>query len=74
MTSGGVKPWWKSRTIWAALGVFLITIAPELGLSSEDATGLGGAVGDIVTGALALAAIVGRLRARDRIGAPGPDV
>lgn len=66
----GVKPWWKSKTIWAATGVFLMTIAPELGLSSDDAAGIGGAVGEIITGALALAAIVGRLRAKQRIGAP----
>lgn len=67
MTSG-VKPWWKSKTIWAALGVFLITIAPELGISGDDAAGIGGAVGDIATGAFALVAIVGRLRAKQRIG------
>lgn len=67
MTSG-VKPWWKSKTIWAALGVFLITILPELGLSADDASGIGGAVGDIVAGGLALVAIIGRLRAKQRIG------
>jgi hypothetical protein len=73
MTSG-VKPWWKSKTIWAALGVFIVTIAPELGVgvSSDDAAGIGGAVGDIFAGVLALIAIVGRLRARQRIGSPPP--
>lgn len=71
MTSG-VKPWWKSKTIWAALGVFIITIAPELGvgINSDDAAGIGGAVGDIIAGGLALFAIIGRLRAKDRIGTP----
>lgn len=72
MTSG-VKPWWKSKTIWAALGVFLITIAPELGINSDDAAGIGGAVGDIVAGGLALVAIVGRLRAKQRIGSAPPE-
>lgn len=72
MAGGNVKPWWQSKTIWAALGVFLITIAPELGLSSDDAAGIGGAVGDIAAGALALFAIIGRLRATKRIGTPPP--
>jgi crotonobetainyl-CoA:carnitine CoA-transferase CaiB-like acyl-CoA transferase len=73
MTSG-VKPWWKSKTIWAALGVFVMTVAPELGIGidSDDAVGIGGAVGDIATGALALFAIIGRLRAKQRIGRPSP--
>lgn len=73
MTSG-VKPWWKSKTIWAALGVFVMTIAPELGIGidSDEAAGIGGAVGDIATGALALFAIIGRLRAKQRIGTPSP--
>ncbi|MGB3793466.1 MAG: hypothetical protein WA978_12090 [Sphingopyxis granuli] len=75
MTDGGVKAWWKSKTIWAAVGVFLVSILPELGIgvSSDDAAGLGGAIGNIVAGALALIAIVGRWRASQRIGAPGPD-
>lgn len=76
MTNSGVKPWWKSKTIWAAFGVFVVTIAPELGigLSSDDASGIGGAIGDIIAGILALIAIVGRLRAKQRIGsAPGDD-
>lgn len=74
MTSG-VKPWWKSKTIWAALGVFVMTIAPELGIGidSDDAAGIGGAVGDIATGALALFAIIGRLRAKQRIGSAPPE-
>jgi hypothetical protein len=75
MTSG-VKPWWKSKTIWAALGVFVMTVAPELGIgiNSDDAAGIGGALGDIATGGLALFAIIGRLRAKQRIGsAPTED-
>lgn len=66
--SGGVKPFWKSKTIWAAVGVFLMSIAPELGLGENDVADGAGAIGQIVTGGLALVAIWGRLKAKDRIG------
>jgi hypothetical protein len=71
---GGAKPWWQSKTIWAALVVFLVTIAPELGIgiTDQDATDGGSAIGGIVAGVSALIAIVGRIRARQRIGAPPP--
>lgn len=75
MTNSGMKPWWKSKTIWAALGVFIVTIAPELGIgiSSDDASGIGGALGNIIAGGLALIAIVGRLRAKQQIGSAAGD-
>lgn len=66
--SGGVKPFWKSKTIWAAVGVFLMSIAPELGIGETDIADGAGAIGQIVTGGLALVAIWGRLKAKDRIG------
>lgn len=69
--SGGVKPFWKSKTIWAALGVFLVSIAPELGiggLGENDIADGAGAIGQIVSGGLALIAIWGRIKAKDRIG------
>lgn len=69
------KPWWQSKTIWGALGVFIITVAPELGIgvSSDDAAGIGGAVGNIGTGLFALFVIYGRLRAERRIGVTPSD-
>ncbi|PAL20205.1 hypothetical protein [Sphingopyxis sp. GW247-27LB] len=69
------KPWWQSKTIWGAIGVFIITVAPELGIgvSSDDAAGIGGAVSNIATGVFALFVIFGRLRAKQRIGATPPD-
>lgn len=73
MTSG-VKPWWKSKTIWAAFIAFLMSVAPELGiLSPDDAAGLGGDFTDIIAGGFAAFAIYGRLRARQRIGTPAPE-
>lgn len=76
MTSGG-KPWWQSKTIWAALVVFLVTIAPELGvgITDQDAVDGGGALGNILAGLFALVAIWGRIKARQRIGpaTPGDD-
>ncbi|MGQ3101033.1 MAG: hypothetical protein ACT6Q5_13380 [Sphingopyxis solisilvae] len=63
-----MKPFWKSKTIWAAVGVFLMSIAPELGIGENDVADGAGAIGQIVTGGLALVAIWGRLKAKDRIG------
>ncbi|MBD3746708.1 MAG: hypothetical protein IE932_10915 [Sphingopyxis terrae] len=74
MTSNG-KPWWQSKTIWAALVVFLVTIAPELGvgITDQDAADGGGALGNILVGVSALVAIWGRVRARQRIGTAQTD-
>lgn len=58
------KPWWQSTTIWAALGAFLVTALPELGIGISDSE-----ANNVVAGGFALAAIVGRLRAKSRIGA-----
>lgn len=73
MASNG-KPWWQSKTIWAALVVFLVTIAPELGvgITDQDAADGGGALGNILVGVSALVAIWGRVRARQRIGTGQP--
>lgn len=72
MTSG-VKPWWKSKTIWAAVIAFLMSVAPELGIMSpDDAAGVGGDLTDIIAGLFAGFAIYGRVRARQRIGTPPP--
>lgn len=70
VNENGVKPWWQSKTIWAAAGVFVMTVANEIGLGMTEtdvSTGMG-AVGSIVTGVLALVAIRGRIKAKDRIG------
>ena len=74
MTSNA-KPWWQSKTIWAALVVFLVTIAPELGvgITDQDATDGGGALGNILAGVFAIVAIWGRVKARKRIGPANPE-
>ncbi len=63
-----IKKWWASTTIWSALGVLILAVAPSLGLTGDDAALLGTSLENVVTGALALTAIYGRVRARDRIG------
>ncbi|MGB3317474.1 MAG: hypothetical protein WBA75_00415 [Sphingopyxis granuli] len=75
MTGSGTKPWWQSRTIWAAFVVFLVTIAPELGvgITDQDAADGGSAIGNIVAGVFALLTIYGRIKASKRIGPVKPD-
>jgi hypothetical protein len=65
-----IKPWWKSKTLWGAIvtiGSAALGLAGlELGEAEAEAltgflTSLGAAIGGII-------AIVGRLRAKSRIG------
>lgn len=64
------KPWYFSRTIWAAL----ITIAASgaglagLAISDTDQVLLTDTVLQAVTALAGVVAIIGRLAARDRIG------
>lgn len=64
------KPWYVSRTIWAAIISVLATIAAALGVPVDAAAreGLAEALLQIVSAAAGLAAIVGRLTATRRIG------
>ena len=64
------KPWYLSRTIWAALATVLIGC---LGLfrvptGDVDPSALADALLDLATAAAGLLAVAGRLLARDRIG------
>lgn len=65
-----IKPWWQSKTLWGAI----VTIASatlgllgyDLGATDREAltgllTSLGAALGGLI-------AIVGRVKAKDRIG------
>lgn len=64
------KPWWQSKTLWGAIVTIVSAVLGlagyELGEADREAlvgllTSLGAALGGII-------AIVGRLRARSRIG------
>ena len=65
-----IKPWWQSKTLWGAIvtvaSVALGLAGLELGEADAEAltgllTSLGAALGGII-------AIVGRLKAKSRIG------
>ena len=65
-----IKPWWQSKTLWGAIVTLASSVLGlaglELGKADADAltgllTSLGGAIGGII-------AIVGRVRAKSRIG------
>lgn len=65
-----IKPWWQSKTLWGAIvtiGSAALDLAGlELGEAETEAltgflTSLGAAIGGII-------AIVGRLKAKSRIG------
>lgn len=60
----GSKVWFRSRTIWAAIGV-LVTQASGF---AGDLSGLFEQLERLATAALALAAIWGRIKAETRIG------
>ncbi len=64
------KPWYLSRTIWASLVTILTGAIGFMGISGEgiDTSALTDAVLQAVTALAGLAALVGRFRARDRIG------
>lgn len=65
-----MKPWWQSKTLWGAIVTIASSILGLAGLELGDAdaealtgllTSLGAAIGGII-------AIVGRLKAKSRIG------
>lgn len=64
------KPWYLSRTIWAALVTIAAAAAGLLGLpiAEGDAAGLTDTILETVTAIAGLIALVGRLAARSRIG------
>ena len=65
-----VKPWYVSRTIWASIVMVAATVSAVLGFPVEDADAAA-LIDTIMQGVAAtagIAAIVGRLAARSRIG------
>ena len=64
------KPWYLSRTIWASLVTVALSIGELAGLSVEslDAGALSEALVLAATALCGLVAILGRIRATDRIG------
>ena len=63
------KPARESLTIWAAVGIIIVTLLNLLGaeISSDEAPAIGEAVGGIVTCVLSVLAIYGRYRAARKI-------
>ncbi len=64
------KPWYLSRTIWASLVTVFLALAGIMHLPVEgvDGAALTDALIQAVTAVAGIAAIFGRLSARDRIG------
>lgn len=64
------KPWWQSKTIVSAVGILIVSLLSIFGLeiSVADGEGLAAAIASIVTSALAISAILGRISATKRIG------
>lgn len=64
------KPWYLSKTIWAALVSIAATVAAALGVPIEPGTreGLVEAILQLVSAAAGALAILGRMTARTRIG------
>ncbi len=65
-----IKPWYLSRTIWAAFISVAATVASGLGMPVDPVAreGLADAALQIVSAGAGIAAIVGRLTATRRIG------
>ena len=66
----GIKPWYLSRTIWAALVTICTSLFGLLGLPTGaiDNGALTDLVLQLVTGAMGVVAIFGRLSASQKIG------
>ena len=64
------KPWYLSRTIWASLVTVALALSGLLGLPVHDLDGnlLAEALVEAATALAGIAAVIGRLSARDRIG------
>jgi hypothetical protein len=60
------KPWYRSKTVWAGLGVTVVSAAAVFGasVSAGDAEAVVGHINEIATGVLGLVAIWGRITAR----------
>jgi hypothetical protein len=64
------KPWWASRTIWAAVTVLAVAVLRACGVdAASEAAGLEGVLTDGAIAVAALVAILGRVAASRRIGA-----
>lgn len=63
------KPWWQSKTITAAIAAILVTVLSAFGIqmAESDAVAIISAIGSIITCALTLFAIWGRIRADQKI-------
>lgn len=64
------KPWYLSRTIWASLVTVALAVAGlfEIPVGGIDGNALADALLQVVTALAGLAAVIGRLSARERIG------
>lgn len=65
-----LKPWYFSRTIVASLVTVALSLAGSAGLATEalDAGAISEALLQLVTAGAGIVAILGRIRAKDRIG------
>lgn len=65
-----MKPWYLSRTIWAALVTMAIAVLRlfDMPVGETEHAAVTDAVMNLVAAAAGLTAIAGRLAARDRIG------
>ena len=65
-----VKPWYLSKTIWAALVSIAATFGSALGMPVDQAAseGLVEAILQLVSAGAGAVAILGRMTARSRIG------
>lgn len=65
-----IKPWYLSRTIWAALLVVVSVVAAAFGIPLEqgETDAIAEAVLQVIAAVAGVAALLGRLFARARIG------
>ena len=65
-----IKPWWQSRTLWGAVVTIVSATLGLLGydLAEADREALSGALTSLGAALGGLIAIVGRLKATNRIG------
>lgn len=66
----GTKPWYLSRTIWAAVVTIATSLFGLLGLPTNliDNGALTDLILQLITGIMGVIAIFGRLGAREKIG------
>lgn len=69
MIENDSKPWWQSKTIVSAMGLFLVMMFSLFGLdlAEGDAQALASGLVGIVTSALVVVNIIGRVTATKKI-------